>query len=152
MGRENFRPLYGKREEFGYLLICSGSTGLESQQNLGIQRSEHMSYLNWQDDVSHLSWTSVIEASSRLIDPSCWSKGLLLLLLLLLVKLVWPCAKNGRRKAPSKNFGMVPTWKTKIGKTSKFVDAEVTIRMRERGIRDLEWVNREGRGKKINLL
>ena len=27
------------------------------------------------------------------------------------------------KKAPSKNFGMVPIWKTKKGKTSKFVDA-----------------------------
>ena len=27
------------------------------------------------------------------------------------------------RKGPSENFGMVPTWKVKKGKTSKFVDA-----------------------------
>ena len=39
------------------------------------------------------------------------------------VELVLSRAKNGGRKAPSKNFGMVPTWKTKKGKTSKFVDA-----------------------------
>ena len=32
-------------------------------------------------------------------------------------------AKNGGRKAPQKNFGMVSTWKTKKGKTAKFVDA-----------------------------
>ena len=39
------------------------------------------------------------------------------------VELVWPRAKYGRRNAPWKNFGMVPTWNTKKEKTSKFVDA-----------------------------
>ena len=38
-------------------------------------------------------------------------------------KLLWSRAKDGPRKAPEKNFGMVPTWKTKKGKTSKFVDS-----------------------------
>ena len=38
------------------------------------------------------------------------------------LELVWPLAKDEPRKSPSKNFGMVPTWKTKKGKTSKFVD------------------------------
>ena len=33
-------------------------------------------------------------------------------------------AKDGPRKTPWKNFGMVPTWKTEKGKTSKFVDAD----------------------------
>ena len=37
------------------------------------------------------------------------------------VKLVWPRAKNRRRKGPSKNFGMLQIWKTKERKTSKFV-------------------------------
>ena len=46
---------------------------------------------------------------------------------------MWPCAKNGRRKAPSKNFGMVSTWKTKKGKTSKFVDARGYIRNEKEG-------------------
>ena len=31
--------------------------------------------------------------------------------------------KNGRRKVLSKNFGRVPTWKMKKGKTSKSLDA-----------------------------
>ena len=35
-------------------------------------------------------------------------------------KLAWPHAKDGPRKAPQKNFRMVPTWKTK---TSEFLDA-----------------------------
>ena len=39
------------------------------------------------------------------------------------VKLVWPRAKDGTRKAPKKNFKMVPTWKTKKEKTSELVDA-----------------------------
>jgi hypothetical protein len=42
------------------------------------------------------------------------------------------------------NFRMVPTWKTKIGKTSEFLDAGVKTGMRERKIGD-------GR-KEINLL
>ena len=40
------------------------------------------------------------------------------------VELVWPRAKNNRRKAKSKGFEMVSTWKkNKKRKTSKFVDA-----------------------------
>ena len=39
------------------------------------------------------------------------------------VTLVWPRAKDGSKKAPKANFRMVPIWKTKIGKTSEFVDA-----------------------------
>ena len=31
--------------------------------------------------------------------------------------------KDGLRKTPKKNFKMVPTWKTKKGKTSEFLDA-----------------------------
>ena len=59
----------------------------------------------------------------------------------------------GPRKAPSKNFGMLSTWKTKKGKTSKFMDAGGYNRNeRERGIGDLEWVDREGWRKKISLL
>ena len=46
---------------------------------------------------------------------------------------------------------MVPTWKTKKGKTSKFVHAEVITGMIERGIGDLERVDRE-RVEKKNLL
>jgi hypothetical protein len=39
---------------------------------------------------------------------------------------------------------MVPTWRTKKRKTSKFVDAgNYNLNERE-GIGDLEWVNREG--------
>jgi hypothetical protein len=34
--------------------------------------------------------------------------------------MVWPRAKND---ATSKNFGMLPIWKKKKRKTSKFVDA-----------------------------
>ena len=37
--------------------------------------------------------------------------------------MAWLRAKNGCRKAPSENFGMVPTWKTKKGKILKFLDA-----------------------------
>ena len=57
-------------------------------------------------------------------------------------------AKFGAIKAPSEYFGMVPTWKTKKGETSKFVYAGG---LRERRIGDLEWVDREGWRKKINL-
>ena len=39
------------------------------------------------------------------------------------VKLVWSRVKDGPRKAPQKNFRMLPTWKTKKGKTSEFLDA-----------------------------
>jgi hypothetical protein len=39
------------------------------------------------------------------------------------VELVRPRSEDGPRKATSKNFGMLPTWKTNKGKTSKFVDA-----------------------------
>ena len=39
------------------------------------------------------------------------------------IYMVWPRAKDGPRKTPKKNFRMVPTWKTKKGKTSKFVDS-----------------------------
>ena len=47
---------------------------------------------------------------------------------------------------------MVPTWKMNKGKTSEFLDAgEVTKGMREREIGDLEWFEREGRRKEINL-
>ena len=38
---------------------------------------------------------------------------------------------------------MVTTWKTKKRKTSKFVNAEVTTGMREKGIINLERVDRE---------
>ena len=37
--------------------------------------------------------------------------------------MVEPRSKDGPRKAPKKNFEMVPTWKTKKAKTSKFLDA-----------------------------
>ena len=43
---------------------------------------------------------------------------------------------------------MVPTWKTKKEKTSKFVDAGGYYRNERAGIGDLEWVDREGRRKK----
>jgi len=47
---------------------------------------------------------------------------------------------------------MVPTWKTKKGKTSEFLDAGgYNKNMRERGIGDLGWIDREGWRKKINL-
>ena len=47
---------------------------------------------------------------------------------------------------------MVPTWKTKKGKTSEFVDAgDYNRKERERGIGDLEWVDKEGWRKKIDL-
>ena len=51
---------------------------------------------------------------------------------------------------------MVLTWKTKKGKTSKFMDAgdynrNERERERERGIRDLERVDRDGRKKGIKL-
>jgi hypothetical protein len=39
------------------------------------------------------------------------------------VELAWPCANNGPKKAPLKNFKMLTTWKTKKEKTSEFVDA-----------------------------
>ena len=51
------------------------------------------------------------------------------------VELVWPHAKNGQKKATSKNFGMVSTWKKKKWKTLKFVDAG----MREKGINNMKW-------------
>ena len=60
------------------------------------------------------------------------------------VELVWPRAKDRLRKAPSRNFEMVPIWKTKKGKISNLCMLEVTIGMRERGIDGLEWVDREG--------
>ena len=48
---------------------------------------------------------------------------------------------------------MVPTWKTKKGKTPEFLDAGGYNRNeRERGIGDLEWHEREEWRKKINLL
>ena len=57
------------------------------------------------------------------------------------VKLVWLRAKDGPRKVPYKNFGMVPTWKAKKGTTSKFVNAGGYNRNeRDFGIGDLEWV------------
>ena len=56
--------------------------------------------------------------------------------------------KEWTKEDSSKNFRMVPTWKTKKGKASEFVDVGVTSRMRERGIGDFEWVEREGRRKK----
>jgi hypothetical protein len=69
------------------------------------------------------------------------------------VELVWPLVKDRPRKAPSKNFGMVPTWKTKKEKTPKFVDKIGYNRNeRGRGIGDLELVDREGWRKKINLI
>ena len=47
---------------------------------------------------------------------------------------------------------MVPTWKSKKGKTSKFVDAGGYNRNeREGGFDDLEWVDREGWRRKIKL-
>ena len=70
------------------------------------------------------------------------------------VDLVWPRAKNGRKKATSDNFGMVPPWKMKKGKTRNSWMQEVTTGMREReggGIDGLEWVDREGRRWKIKL-
>ena len=67
-------------------------------------------------------------------------------------KLVWPRAKDGPRKASQKNFRMVPTWKTKKGKTSEFLDAGgYNGNKRERGIGDLVWIDREEWGKKMNL-
>ena len=39
---------------------------------------------------------------------------------------------------------MVPTWKTKKGKTWNSRMQEVTTGMRDPGIGDLEWVDREG--------
>jgi hypothetical protein len=53
---------------------------------------------------------------------------------------------KGRRKAPSENFGMVPTWKTKEGKTSKFEDAAGYNR-NERGGELTTWSGSTGRGK-----
>ena len=42
-----------------------------------------------------------------------------------LVELVWSFTKSERRKATSKNFGIVSTWKKKKRKTSKFIDARI---------------------------
>ena len=64
------------------------------------------------------------------------------------VKLVQPRAKDVPRKAPLKNFRMVPTWKTKKEKTSEFLDA-VGYNRNEWGIGDLEWVDRVEWRKKI---
>ena len=47
---------------------------------------------------------------------------------------------------------MVPTWKTKNGKTSKFADAGGYNRIEREGIGELEWDDREGWGIKLNLL
>ena len=61
------------------------------------------------------------------------------------------CARNYYyyycRKAPSKHFRMVSTWKKEKVKTSKFMDAG----MGERRINKLEWVDREGWKRKIKL-
>ena len=38
--------------------------------------------------------------------------------------MVEPRSKDGPREAPQKKIVMMPTWKTKKAKTSKFVDAE----------------------------
>ena len=47
---------------------------------------------------------------------------------------------------------MVPTRKTKKGKTSKFVDVEGYNRNeREREVGSLEWVDREGWRRKIRF-
>ena len=70
------------------------------------------------------------------------------------VELVWPCGKNEQKKAPSNNFGMVPTCKTKKGKTSKFMDAggykwneRESERAREREREKLTtWSGQTGRG------
>ena len=50
-------------------------------------------------------------------------------------------------KAHTKNFGMVSTWKTKKWKTSKFVDEG----MRQKGINNLQLVDRERWRRKIKL-
>ena len=68
------------------------------------------------------------------------------------VELVRPRAKNGRRKSPSKNFGMVPSGRRRKGRLRNSWTQEVTTGMRERGIGDLEWVDRKEWGRKINLL
>ena len=56
-------------------------------------------------------------------------------------------AKDGPRKTPSKNFG-----RRRKGRPENSWIQEVTTGMRGKGIGDLEWVNREGWRKKINLL
>ena len=49
-----------------------------------------------------------------------------------------------------KNFEIVPTWKTKKGKTSKFVDARGYNRNeRESGTNNMEWIEREEWRRKI---
>ena len=67
------------------------------------------------------------------------------------VKLVWPSAKDGPRKAPKKNVRMISTWKTEKGKTSEFLDARGYNGNERAGNWQLGMINREGWRKKINL-
>ena len=68
------------------------------------------------------------------------------------VELVWPLVKIGRRKVPSKDFGMMPTWKTKNGKISKFVDAGGYRRNEKEGNWRFNMGRERGVETKINLL
>ena len=70
--------------------------------------------------------TSGTDTTGRLTSlDSKWTvvSGIIIIIIKVqTVKLVWPCAKDGPRKAPLKNCIMVPIWRTKKGMTSEFLD------------------------------
>ena len=51
----------------------------------------------------------------------------------------------------SKNFGMMTAWKQKKRKTLKFVDARSKTRLREKGVNNMEWIDKEECRRKIKL-
>ena len=72
--------------------------------------------------------------------------------------MVWPRAKDGPRRLPRRILEWCPSGRRGKGRPRNSWMQEVTTvdaggynRNRERGIVDLEWVDREGRRKKINL-
>ena len=59
------------------------------------------------------------------------------------IELEWSRTKNELRKATSKNFGMVPTGRKRKLRPRNSWMQEVTIGMRGKGIKNMEWIDRE---------
>ena len=70
---------------------------------------------------------------------------------ILTVKLVWSRARDGPRKAPRIILAWFPPGRRRKGRPRNSWIQEISTGMIERGIGDLEWVDREGWRKKINL-
>jgi hypothetical protein len=56
-----------------------------------------------------------------------------------------------KERLVQKKSEILPILKKKRKKTSKFVDAEVTTGMREKGINNMEWIDRRKWRRKIKI-